>query len=94
LIQDLLVSQSDVIEPEKVGVITATQKQTQKVRELLRSKQRQNPNGPDLSKVFVHSTEEFHGHEIAVGFTLLFLGYEFIKRLTFLEISRHYLFQQ
>jgi superfamily I DNA and/or RNA helicase len=66
LIEDLLYSQRDVIKPEEVGVVAATRKQVQKIRQLLRMKNAKKNGCPDLSKVQVASTEEFHGHEVKV----------------------------
>jgi hypothetical protein len=83
LIEDLLYSQRGVIKPEEVGVVAATRKQVQKIRQLLRMRSIKNFGGPDLFKVQVVSTEEFHGHEVKVccfcWLLLLFVAFSIHK---------------
>ena len=61
IISDLLKGcEQDGLRQEDIGVITPYFKQTQKLRQLLRSH--------GLAKVKVGSTEEFHGHEVTALF--------------------------
>ncbi|KAL1500036.1 hypothetical protein AB1Y20_012713 [Prymnesium parvum] len=60
LISDLLNSMKSELRQEEIGVITPFYKQTQKLRMLLRTR--------GLGKVYVGSTEEFHGHEVRALF--------------------------